>query len=406
MSPPMNREDTIKPTHADSHAETIDNHGIGAGRPARGAVAGADAVTIAPPRLTGTITAPLPRDPRPTQPVPIVTANLRGPGALASAAPAVSVLGGRLGQYELIRQLGRGGMGTVYLARDLRLGRLVAIKLLASLGAHDNTRLLAEARVTARCNHENIVVIHDIGEHDAHPYMVFEYVAGQTLHAWLDDRARRSGGRASPLEPSLAATLMIPVVRALAYAHELGIVHRDLKPANIMLTDAGTIKVLDFGIAALLAGADASSAALPIPPIAGPGAIVGTLPYMSPEQLEGDAIDHRTDLWAVGIMLYEMVTGTNPVIPEGANLHQALLDVTSLDLPVPSVGERRADLGPLAGIIDRCLLKDRAHRTRDARLLLQELEALSAERRVAVLGHDGNPFAGLAPFQEADADRF
>ncbi len=113
--------------------------------------------------------------------------------------------GGRLGQYELIRQLGRGGMGTVYLARDLRLGRLVAIKLLVPLGAYDNARFLAEARVTARCNHENIVVIHDVGEHGAHPYMVFEYVAGQTLRAWLDERAAARAatapGRSSRASP-------------------------------------------------------------------------------------------------------------------------------------------------------------------------------------------------------------
>ena len=127
---------------------------------------------------------------------------------------------------------------------------------------------------------------------------------------------------------------------------------------------------------------------------------------MSPEQLEGEEIDHRTDLWAVGIMLFQMVTGAHPVIDDDTNLQQALLDITTLELPMPSVGERRHDLGPLAGVIDRCLIKDRAHRTRDAHVLLQELEALSAGRRVAVLGHDGNPFAGLAPFQEADADRF
>jgi serine/threonine protein kinase len=407
MSQPRSLEDPPPPAHADrkpvpsrtdAHAETIAiRKGLGADEPARRT----DAVTIAPPRLTETITATGPRVPRAVQQL-LATATQRAPGAPASEA---SVPGSRLGQYELIREIGRGGMGTVYLARDLRLGRLVAIKLLSRLGSYDNARLLSEARVTARCNHENIVVIHDVGEHDQHPYMVLEYVAGQTLRAWLDDRARRSGDGTPPLPPSLAASLMIPVVRALAYAHDMGIVHRDLKPANIMLTDAGTIKVLDFGIATLLAGGD-TSILRHIPSIAEPGAIMGTLPYMSPEQLEGTATDHRTDLWAVGIMLYEMVTGTHPVIHDGADLQRALLDITQLDLPMPSVGERRPDLGPLADIIDRCLLKDRAHRTRDARVLLRELEAITAGRRVAVLSHDGNPFAGLAPFQEADADRF
>jgi eukaryotic-like serine/threonine-protein kinase len=410
MSQPRSLVDIPKPTRTDhkpvptrtaAHAETtkLDN-GRGADRPARRV--DTDAVTIGPSRVAETITQTGPRDQLPAQ-RPLVTTSLRAPGAPASDA---SLPGGKLGQYEVIRQLGRGGMGTVYLARDLRLGRLVAIKLLAQLGSYDNARFLAEARVTARCNHENIVVIHDVGEHDRQPYMVLEYVAGQTLRTWLDDRTGRSGDGGPLLEPSLAATLMIPVVRALAYAHDMSIVHRDLKPANIMLTDAGTIKVLDFGIATLLASDNTFIAARHIPAIAEPGAIMGTLPYMSPEQLAGDAIDHRTDLWAVGIMLYEMVTGTHPVIHDSANLQRALLDITELDLPMPGVGERREGLGPLAGIIDRCLIKDRAHRTRDAHVLLQELEAISAGRRVAVLGHDGNPFAGLAPFQEADADRF
>jgi hypothetical protein len=129
----------------------------------------------------------------------------------------------RFGQYELIREIGRGGMGIVHLARDLRLGRLVAIKLLARRDSYDNARLLAEARVTARCNHENIVVIHDVGEHDGQPYMVFEHVDGRTLRAWLDERARQhlDDGMA-PIEPSVAVSLMIPVVRALAYAHDMG----------------------------------------------------------------------------------------------------------------------------------------------------------------------------------------
>jgi hypothetical protein len=127
---------------------------------------------------------------------------------------------------------------------------------------------------------------------------------------------------------------------------------------------------------------------------------------MSPEQLDGSDVDSRSDIWAVGIMLYQMVTGKHPVINDEGSLHAALIDIASLELPMPSISERRSDLGPLAAIIDRCLLKDRAHRVRDAHVLLEELEALVAGRRGATLRQDGNPFAGLAAFQEADADRF
>src|ERR1041384_7479051 len=117
---------------------------------------------------------------------------------------------------------------------------------------------------------------------------------------------------------------------------------------------------------------------------------MGALPYMSPAQLEGAPGGHRADRWAVGIMLYRMVTGAHPVIHDDASLQRALVDIASLDVAMPRVAERRPDLGPLAGIIDRCLLKDREHRTRDAHVLLDELEAIASDRRVAALGHDGN----------------
>jgi serine/threonine protein kinase/energy-coupling factor transporter ATP-binding protein EcfA2 len=335
------------------------------------------------------------------------------PAPMAVAVERPATISGRIGQYEIIRALGRGGMGEVHLARDLRLGRLVAVKLLTGQRVRLTERFLAEARTTARCNHENIVVIHEVGEHAGDPYMVLEYLEGQTLRQWLEEQstpavARGASMRAhAPVPPGRAVELMLPVVRALAYAHERGIVHRDLKPENIMLTHAGTIKVLDFGIAKLLSVPEhlEGTTTTPelLPSAMSSSALIGTLPYMSPEQMNMGAIDHRSDLWAVGIMLFEMVTGRHPV----PSLSMGdLLDVADDEMPMPSVRERMPDIGPLGAVIDRCLLKNPLHRTTSARELVAELEALAPGHRMVRLRHDGNPFAGLAAFQEADADRF
>jgi WD40 repeat protein len=319
------------------------------------------------------------------------------------SSPDRSRLGSRIGQYEIIRLLGRGGMGEVHLARDLRLGRLVAIKLLTTQHADLDDRFLAEARATARCHHENIVAIHEIGAHRGRPYMVFEYLEGQTLRQWLRDQVLATG---SPVRvpPARAVELMIPVVRALACAHDQGIVHRDLKPENVMLTRAGTIKVLDFGIAKLVA--------VPVPePGAGhdaarPGAeassLAGTRPYMSPEQATRGTIDPRTDVWAAGIMLFELVSGARPV-PDAALQPGVAADD---GMRMLRVTQRMPELGPLAHIIDRCLIANQTHRTASARVLLAELEALAPGRYPVAVVDGDNPFTGLAAFQEADAGRF
>jgi serine/threonine protein kinase len=343
------------------------------------------------------------------------------PAAMPSRAPGQPVPGAWIGQYELIRPLGRGGMGEVHLARDLRLGRLVAIKRLSAHVPELVERFLREARTTARCMHENIVVIHEVGEQDGHPYMVLEYLEGQTLRQWLRERAAAAGEQV-PVPPGRAVELMLPVVRALACAHERGIVHRDLKPENVMLARSGTIKVLDFGIAKLLSAprhdgeGDGGIPDGAIDAVSGrvfnhgavhSSALIGTLPYMSPEQMNAGVIDHRSDIWTVGIMLFELVTGRHPVPTYSMG---DLLRIADADEPMPGVLEVMPDpgpdMGPLAGIIDRCLLKHPQHRTPSARALLTELEALAPGRRLMLVGNDGSPFAGLAAFQEADADRF
>ena len=316
---------------------------------------------------------------------------------------AIAIVPGmRIEQYEVIREIGRGGMGQVFLARDTRLGRRVAMKFLASRSKQFTERFLVEARATARCAHEHIVVIHDVDELAGLPYMVFEYVEGVSLGALMADK-RMPVGR--------AIELIVPVVKALACAHAANIVHRDLKPENVIVTASGTVKVLDFGIAKLFSTPDPASPRSRSPSPGTPltetraGAIVGTLPYMSPEQLGTDEVDHRSDLWAVGIMLFEMLAGQHPLEPvtQGKLFGAA----AALDTPLPSLADEVADLPDrLVRVVARCLAKHKTERYATAEELLADLEPLLPSRAGRSLVADDSPYPGLTSFQEADANRF
>jgi serine/threonine protein kinase len=311
----------------------------------------------------------------------------------------------RIEQYELIRELGRGGMGQVFLARDTRLGRRVAMKFLVSSSPKFTQRFLVEARATARCSHENIVVIHDVSEYAGLPYMVLEYLEGVPLAQLMTDKR---------LPMARAIELVVPVVKALARAHDANIVHRDLKPENIIVTASGTVKVLDFGIAKLFAGDDDASAPRPRAPTPTPaapidgtkaGAIVGTLPYMSPEQLGTDDVDHRSDLWAVGIILYELLAGKHPLDP----LTQGRLfgAAAAVDEPMPSLADDVAGLPDrVVAAVAKCLRKRKAERYATAAELLADLEPLLPSRVGRNLVADESPYPGLNAFQETDANRF
>jgi hypothetical protein len=316
--------------------------------------------------------------------------------------------GTRIKQYELIRELGRGGMGVVYAARDLKLGRRVAMKFLRTVDREIVDRFLVEARATAQCNHDNIVIIYEVDEWQGMPYMVLELLEGRSLRELIGPF-----NDGQPMPGSRVVELMLPVARALARAHELGIVHRDLKPENILITNAGQVKVLDFGIAKALNSpvieerrrpsmSDlTSSGSLTL---TREGAMIGTLPYMSPEQMGLDEIDHRSDLFAVGLMMFEMLLGRHPVQPVGT---EALVE--NLISPQPMRSARGVSLGMpdgLAQAIDDCLIKQKADRIANANELARRLEHLLPGRRGRELAEGESPYPGLTAFQEHDADRF
>src|ERR1700686_1150880 len=277
--------------------------------------------------------------------------------------------GTKLGTYEVVAPIGAGGMGEVYQAHDSNLRRDVAIKVLPEAFAHDPERLSRfrrEAKLLASLNHPNIATIHGLEDSNGTSYLVRELVPGETLA----QRIERDG--AVPVEEAL--TIAKQIAEALEAAHEKGIIHRDLKPANVKLTPEGKVKVLDFGLAKAFAG-DTSNEDIGNSPTLSmaatmQGVILGTAAYMSPEQARGKAVDKRTDIWAFGAVLYELLTG-KPAF-HGEDVGDILASVVKTE---PAFEALPANISPsIRVLLQRCLRKDRRQRTPDAAAIRIEIE--------------------------------
>jgi serine/threonine protein kinase/TolB-like protein len=277
-------------------------------------------------------------------------------------------VGSRQGPYEIVAELGSGGMGHVYRAQDTKLGRQVAIKILRPEVSQDHdtlSRFQREARALAQLNIPSVATIYDLIEADGRLCLIMELVPGQTLA----ERLRSAG----PLPLRDALLVGLHMAEALEASHEKGIVHRDLKPANIKITPDGKTKLLDFGLAKSLAGPGEPSGPhwATFAPTA-PGMVMGTPPYMSPEQTRGQDVDKRTDIWAFGCVLYEALTGRRAFA--GQTVSDVLASIIERDPDWNALPATTPE--PLRKLLQRCLVKDPGRRLRDigeARILLEEL---------------------------------
>jgi serine/threonine protein kinase len=287
--------------------------------------------------------------------------------------------GTKLGPYEIQAPLGAGGMGEVYRARDTRLDRVVAIKVLPELVAADAERLQRferEAKAVGALNHPNILSVHDIGVHGGIHYIVTELLEGQTLRKKLSD---------GPLPSRRAIEYGLQIAQGLAGAHERGVVHRDLKPENLFVTQDGRVKILDFGLAkqnpvAAPAAADGATLASVDVVVTTPGLVLGTIGYMSPEQVRGDAVDHRTDIFSFGAVLYEMLSGRRAFKRNAA----AETMTAILKEEVPEFAETTPIPVGSERIMRRCLEKSPEQRFQSARDLAFALEGLSGTSKTVV----------------------
>ena len=322
---------------------------------------------------------------------PVLDPNAKSEGS----NPAM--VGRVFGHYRIVSHLGAGGMGEVYLATDEKLGRKVALKLLPAEFVNDHERLrrfVTEAKSASATDHPNIVTIHEIGESDGVHFIAQEFVEGETL------RSRIEQGAIHALE---AVDIARQVANALAAAHRAGIVHRDIKPENIMLRHDGFVKLLDFGLAGInqaeVNPGDLSETPT-LPKHTAPGVILGTVNYMSPEQTRGQKLDARSDLWSLGVVLYEMLTGQRPF--GGESMPDIFVSILERQ-PAPLAESIADPPAQLEQILERLLAKNRDHRYQSSALLADELKRfhhrleLDAERNASEIPESATLFLEPKP---------
>ena len=298
-----------------------------------------------------------------------------------------AVEGRVIGPYIVRRELGRGGMGVVYLADDTRLSRRVALKALASEVGRDSERrerLRIEARAAAALSHPGIATVYALEEIGDDLYIAYEYVPGEPLRALL---------ASGPLPIAQVVTIGGQLARALAAAHMIGVTHRDLKPENVMKTPSGIVKILDFGLARVEGAAN--------PKLTQPGVIVGTPAYMAPEQVQGQNVDFRTDLFAFGVLIYELASGVNPFMAK--TLSGTFARIAQDEPPLLSK-VRPQSLPELDRIVATCLRKDPAERYQSTQDLVTDFEQLELE--LAQLRQRASDGSSLRPAMALGAWRF
>ena len=270
------------------------------------------------------------------------------------------MIGRTISHYKIIEKLGEGGMGVIYLAEDTKLERKVAIKFLPhyiSINSEERERFKIEAKAAAALNHPNIATVHAIEESEDEMFIVMEYIDGVELKDKI---------KSGPLPIEEAINIATQIAEGLEVAHKNGIVHRDIKSQNIMITGDGKVKIMDFGLAKIKGGTQVTKI----------GTTIGTVAYMSPEQSRGQDVDHRTDIWSLGVVLYEMLTGQ---LPFKGDYEQAIIYSILNEEPESVIGLRTGVPVVIEKIINKCLQKDLSSRYKQADELLVELRQINKE---------------------------